>query len=171
MRRALAYGLVAGLYFLASAENIDLMVGGADLGRHLRNGEGILSGAAAPLLHTNYYSYTQPEFPFVNHHWLSGVVYHSLWKAFGFTGLHAIHLAFGATALLMFFRIAEREAGLGVASALALLLMPILRARASVRPEVFSFLLAGVFLTLLWRRSTRSLFVLPPLMALWVNLH
>jgi len=40
-----------------------------DLGRHLLLGKIILAERAVP--QTNLLTYTHPEFPFINHHWLS----------------------------------------------------------------------------------------------------
>src|SRR5262249_13039102 len=53
---------------------------------------------------------------------------------------------------------------------------PILRVRPSVRPEIFTLLLSGVFFWFLWKHnegllSWRALLALPAIEALWVNLH
>lgn len=55
-----------GWFFL---EKINLTT--ADLGRHLKNGEMVLNGEWG-ILTTNFYSYTEPGFPVVNHHWGGG---------------------------------------------------------------------------------------------------
>jgi len=177
----LAFGLLAALYALSSAEKIDLFYGGVDLGRHLKNGELLLSpvapgGTVSKLLHTNFYSYATPEFEFINHHWLSGVVFFLARMFGGFAGLNAFYILLGGLTFLLFWRMAEESAGWEFASALALLLMPILRARASVRPECFTLLFCGIFLWLLWNYnagslSWRALLALPALQVLWVNLH
>ncbi len=80
MRSGLVYALLLAWFAITSAEVIDLTMSGIDLGRHLKNGELMLSsstpsGTTAKLLHTNFYSYTQPDLEFVNHHWLAGVVF------------------------------------------------------------------------------------------------
>src|SRR5262249_2541808 len=66
----------------------------ADLGRHLKNGEILLQGSwqdKQAILHRNFYSYVEKEFPFINHHWLSGVVLYLLWRLFSFEGLTIIY--------------------------------------------------------------------------------
>src|SRR5207237_10735185 len=70
----------------------------------------------------------------------------------------------------------QRAAGLALVSTLALALMPILRVRPSVRPEIFTLLLSAVFFWFLWKHyegslSWRALLILPALEAVWVNLH
>jgi len=58
----------------------------ADLGRHLKNGEMILSGTH-DVFSKNFYSYTNTDYPVLNHHWGSGVIFFCVKKYFGFEGL------------------------------------------------------------------------------------
>jgi hypothetical protein len=177
VRTILVFALLIAWYAITSAEVIDLTYGGIDLGRHLKNGELLLfSASSSELLHTNFYSYTQPGVEFINHHWLAGVVFFAVWKYGGFAGLNAFYILLGALAFAIALRMAQRAAGLAFAAALALAAMPILRLRASVRPEIFTLLLSVVFLWLLWKHhegklSWRALLLLPALEVLWVNLH
>src|SRR3989304_8360126 len=68
-----------------------------DLGRHLITGEIILKTHSVPK--TNLFSYTYPNFPFVNHHWLSEVFYSITFSKLGFNGL----LISNATLILLPF--------------------------------------------------------------------
>jgi hypothetical protein len=177
----LASTLLVACFAISSADKIELYLHGDDLGRHLKNGELLLSstapaGTASKLLHTNFYSYAMPDFDFVNHHWLTGVIYFLIWKRVGFAGLNAFYILLGCATFLLFFRMAQKAAGWAIATALALAMMPILRLRASVRPEIFTLLFCAVFLWFLWNHyngalSWRSLLVLPAIEVLWVNLH
>src|ERR1700744_4809280 len=115
MRRALTLlALLAGFVILSS-QQISLRSSADDLGRHLRDGQIILSGSAPAIFHQNFYSYTYPHSPFLNHHWLMTVLFYGIWKAAGFAGLNAVYIGRGAIAMWLAFRIAEREAGLPVA--------------------------------------------------------
>jgi hypothetical protein len=177
----LVFTLLAACYALFSAESIDLLVTGDDLGRHLKNGELLLSsstadGTVSKLLHTNFYSFSNPESEFINHHWLAGVVYFLVWKAVGFAGLNAFYILLGTVTFLLFFHMAQQAAGLAFAATLAVVLMPILRVRPSVRPEIFSLLFCAIFLWFLWKYHNgllhwRMLLALPVMEILWVNLH
>ncbi|HLD34358.1 MAG TPA: hypothetical protein VJB62_00690, partial [Patescibacteria group bacterium] len=70
-----------------------------DLGRHLKLGEIIWQTRHVP--NTNLFSYTNPNFPFVNHHWLSEVIYYLLSLAIGIKGL----IIFNALIILAAFAI------------------------------------------------------------------
>ncbi len=152
-----------------------------DLGRHLKNGELLLSpnappGTASRLLHTNFYSYAAQDTPLINHHWLSGVVFYLVFRLVGFANLNGFYILLGAITFLLSWRIAQKAAGWAVATAVALPLVPILAVRANVRPEVFSLLFEVIFLALLWKHYNgevgwRALLVLPAIEILWVNFH
>src|SRR3989344_258512 len=58
---------------------------GQDIGRHLKVGEIIWQTKEVPK--TNLFSFTEPDFPFINHHWLSEVIFFGIFNWFGFTGL------------------------------------------------------------------------------------
>lgn len=158
-------------------DKLDLTL--ADLGRHIKNGEVILHGSAAEryaVLHTNFYSFAAPDFPFINHHWLSGVLFYLLWSKVSFDGLTVFYAGLIAVSLLLFYFAAERASGATVAAPLAALALPALAWRTEVRPEGITFLFMGLFYLILsgWFRGTiqrRWLYILPALMLLWVNFH
>ncbi len=161
------------------AQKIDLPL--ADLGRHIKNGEILLNAPWAEkwrLLHTNYYSYTESGHEFVNHHWLSGVVFYLVFKIAGFEGLSAVYIAVVTAAFFGVYWAAKKRAGSAIAAALAVLILPIIASRTEVRPEGFTYLFMAVFWiflagykSALWGSSRYKLFLLPVVMLLWVNLH
>jgi hypothetical protein len=159
------------------AHKIDLTT--ADLGRHIQNGRVIIHGSWQDkwaVLHTNFYSYTLPNQPFVNHHWLSGVVFYLIWKIVGFVGLSVWYVLFGLITLWLFFDVARKASNFWIASGATIVVVPLMASRAEVRPEMFSYFFTGVFFWLLWhwrvgKLAHNRLLVLPALMVLWVNLH
>ena len=169
----LAYWILAcAAYAFFLFHKIDLTT--ADLGRHLKNGEWFLTHHKIPS--TNFYSYTFPDFPAVNHHWGGGVLFFLVWKLAGFPGLTVLFAALSLAAFAFFFKVAEDEAGTGLAFVAALLVTPLLAERLEVRPEVLSYLFCGVFFWVLWAHRGRPEFsrwfwVLPALEVLWVNSH
>ncbi len=161
------------------AEKIDLAT--ADLGRHIKNGEWIvehnfnLRDQNSPLFE-NFYSYTNPHFSTVNHHWGAGVIFYYIWKYFGFAGLSLFYIFLSVLTFAIFFRIAKKNFDFTTAALLSLLLVPLMAERREIRPEIFSCFFAAVFLGTLWRWQRRELivgwlYVLPLLIIFWANLH
>lgn len=146
----------------------------ADLGRHIRNGEFFLKEGFS--ISKNFYSYTEPNFPVVNHHWGAGVILFFLWKHFGFEGLTILNILIYLSTFLFFFKIAERQSSFGYAFFFSILSIPLFTSRTEIRPEGFSFLFMGLYYYLLYlfrenKISFKSLFIFVPLQLLWVNLH
>lgn len=153
----------------------------ADLGRHIENGQLLLSHGGTfsktALLHTNFFSTTYPDFPFVNHHWGSGIILYLLYIAFGFSGLS---LAYGACLiaafLLLFATLRRQPINPSIAALTSLFLIPLIAERTEIRPEVISYLLIAVFIFILYRYrhgqlSRKFLYILPALELLWANMH
>ena len=86
----------------------------ADLGRHIKNGE--LVWQTLGILKTNFYSYTYPDFSFVNHHWLSGVIFYFIWLLAGFVGLEIffwlISLITFSIVLLSYFNLRRTDSAI-----------------------------------------------------------
>lgn len=166
--------LVLIAYFsLFFAQKISLVT--ADLGRHIKNGEIILS--AKRVIDTNYYSYTEPDFKVVNHHWLSGVVFYLVYKAVSFKGLSIFFVLLSGVTVYIFFILAKRNSNFYISLVLTLVTMPLISYRREVRPEGFSYLFLGVYYCILLlysegklssRKVLLSLFFIQ---LLWVNLH
>jgi hypothetical protein len=158
-------------------QKIDLSI--VDLGRHLKNGDVLLHGAWAEkqaVLHANFYSYAEGDFPFVNHHWLSGVVFYLVWRWAQFEGLTILYLGLTAASIVVLYLAVRRGYGTEIAAPLAALAVPLVAWRYEVRPEAFTYLLTAVLYAVLlgWqegRVKDKWLYSLPALMLLWVNLH
>lgn len=170
--------LLTWLSFLM-ANKIDLTT--ADLGRHLQNGKWIVENhfnifeKNSPLFE-NFYSYTNQNFPAVNHHWGAGVIFYGLYKWIGFFGLSIFYIFLSIATFSIFFYVAKRESNFTTAVMFSFLLLPLIAERREVRPEIFSYFFASVFLWVLWKWQKRELaasrlYVLPFLMIFWVNLH
>lgn len=164
--------LLLSFYALFVAHKINLVT--ADLGRHIKNGELFLQ--TRQYLSTNFYSYTEPNFPVNNHHWGSGLIFYLIWKFFGFVGLSAFNLLLSFVIFLIFFYLAQKKAGFNLAVLVSLMVIPLLAERTEIRPEIFSYFLGAIFFYVLTLHqegelSPKWLFTLPFLELLWVNLH
>lgn len=162
---------LAGLLFLTFSQTIELTA--SDLGRHLANGRTVFIDHQ--VLFKNLYSYTEPEQPFINHHWLSGVIYQGVYLLGGFKALSFFNLLLIAVIFFLVFHLAVRKSNFYLAAALAIPAIFLLGERVEVRPEIFSYL----FIVLIWwqlERAERSKegkikWWLIPLFFLWANIH
>jgi hypothetical protein len=163
-RRVFVVVLVLGLFTMAARGVTD-----PDVWWHLRTGQLMLQNHS--LFHTDPYSFTRFGQPWVNHEWLSEILIFSLYRAFGFAGLIVGFAMVIATTLLLVFM---RCPGRPYLAALMTLWGAVASAPAwGVRPQMFSLLLASIFLVLLETSAKRPprLWWTVPLMLLWVNLH
>ncbi len=161
--------ILIGLFY---AQKIYFVNG--DLGRHIKNGEVFLERCRP--ISTNYYSYTEPGLPAINHHWGTGVIFYFIWKWFGFQGLSVLNLSLYLSAFLFFFKTAEKKSNFNYAFFFSLLIIPLIASRTEVRPEGFSFFFMGLYYYLLYlfrknKISFKKLLIIIPLQTLWVNLH
>lgn len=121
------------------------------------------------------YSFTAEGLPWVNHEWLSEVIGAAVWKAAGDRGLLAGKILLGL--LIGGWLVVEcRRRG---ASALAVAVVGLssvygLWPGTMFRPQLFSYLMFAVMLSLLSRITDgrrRLAALLPVVMAVWANLH
>jgi hypothetical protein len=163
-RRVFAVVLVLGLFTMAARGVTD-----PDVWWHLRTGQLMLQNHS--LFHTDPYSFTRFGQPWVNHEWLSEILTFSLYRVSGFGGLIVgFAIVIAATLLLVFMRCPGRP----YLAALMTLWGAVASAPAwGVRPQMFSLLLASIFLVLLETSNKHPalLWWTVPLMLLWVNLH
>lgn len=155
-----------------TARQIDLST--ADLGRHLANGRWVFEDRS--VLYSNFYSYTHPLVPFVNHHWLSGVIFYGIHAMGSFAGLSLFYCLLVGGATFVVSLASWRGARSWLVVAATLIALPMISYRTEVRPEGISLLLSAVTYALIngySRGHIRAvwLWTLLPLMAFWVNCH
>ncbi|MCR4334294.1 MAG: hypothetical protein NUV47_01010 [Patescibacteria group bacterium] len=156
---------IFGLYGFFLAHPISLVT--ADLGRHIENGAVLFQNSS--VLSTNFYSYINPDFHIINHHWGSGLLFFVMWKLFGFVGLHLFFILISFLAFAVFLLHGKSYAGWGIVGFVSLIVIPLLAERTEIRPEMISYLFAGLFFFLLSRRL--FLWFLPIIGIIWVNTH
>jgi hypothetical protein len=163
-RRIFVAILALGLFTMAARGITD-----PDVWWHLRTGQLILQNHS--LFHTDPYSFTRYGQPWINHEWLSEVLLFGIYRFSGFGGLIVVFAAVIAATLLLVFL---RSSGRPYLAALMTLWGAVTSATTwGVRPQMFSLLLASIFLVLLEASEERPnlLWWTAPLMLLWVNLH
>jgi hypothetical protein len=149
------------------------LLGDADTGYHIRTGEYILRTHSVPT--HDIFSYITPPLPWFAHEWLSEVI--MAW----------VHQLGGMTAIVIFFSIAialcyallfKFVESLPCNLLVGLLVVALTTTSSFLhwlaRPHIFSLLLTVVWYRILDEYQTTGrnrLWLLPPLMLLWVNLH
>lgn len=143
-----------------------------DLGRHLLLGKIILQTHNVPT--TNLFSYTYPNFPFINHHWFSEVIFYLIFNISGYNGLLILSIAIVLTAFFLIFLFSSKRTSLISLCLVSLLYLRVLFERTELRPEIFSFLFLSIFIVILYKykeKFTKLIFILPLIELLWVNIH
>jgi hypothetical protein len=140
---------------------------------HLKIGEIIVKTRSLPS--TDLFSFTAAGRPFILQNWLVEVIYYLTYRAAGLSTVVALNSLLLVAALFPVYYLCRRATTHLRASVVAALIAAIsLLYFGSLRTQVFSFALFSLFYWVLseYRAKTRDiLWVLPPLIALWVNFH
>lgn len=140
---------------------------------HVRTGQRILETGQLP--RTDPFSFTSAGVGWVTHEWLTEVIFALVANRFGYVGNVALCALLGAGAGCAVWATA-RARGLGDRAATLTLLWSsaIMLPLMNVRPQMVTMLCLAVTALILVRYlggTTRALWLLPPLLLLWVNLH
>ena len=147
-----------------------------DLGRHITNGRVFLEGNTH-ILFQNVYSYTHTEYPFLNHHWLTGVVYAILDRQWGLPSLYLLNSVLLLCSYLFTMLHVRTKSDRILTLLFSIPIFMLFSYRPTIRPEVFGYFFLA-YMTFRWslvRKEqywswTESIFY-SILMILWVNLH
>jgi len=144
-----------------------------DTGYHIRAGEYILETFSVP--HHDIFSFNSPPPSWTAHEWLSEVIMALLHRAFGLTGVVLFFIFLISLTYPLLFRAMRIWRGNILADTLIILLVIVSSPfHWLARPHAFSLLLLVGWYHLLeafQKESRNHLYLLPPLMLLWVNLH
>jgi hypothetical protein len=167
-RRLLVVVLFAVIFSFDLARSTDV-----DFWWHLRTGELIAQSGAVP--RTDPFSYTAQGRPWVVHEWLWELAVYFVYRY----GSYAAAVLISATIITLTYALLYRllrqlGANEMVSAVLVLWAAALALPNLGVRPREFTFLFMVVYLSQLLRyREGRGahVWVLPPVMLLWVNLH
>jgi len=163
-RRVFVAILALGLFAMAARKVTD-----PDVWWHLRTGQLIVQNRA--LFHTDPYSFTRFGAPWIDHEWLSQLLIFGVCKFAGWGGLSVV---FGVVIASAFMVVFYRSPGRPFIAGVITLLGAFASAPSwGVRPQMLTLLLASLLLLILEHSygRPRLLWLAPPLMLLWVNLH
>jgi hypothetical protein len=166
--QAIPVALFAIIFMLAVHQSATL---DPDLWWHLQAGKDMAASRTIP--HVDSYSFTRAGSEWVTHEWLSELLMFGVYRVSGLGGLVFL---FSVLITLAFLIVYQRSAGRPYVAGLAVLLAALSSTPIfGIRPQMLTLLLASVFIAALSRfvrnGESRTLWWLPPLMILWVNLH
>ncbi len=141
---------------------------------HLATGRLIVAQGAIPTVDS--FSYTRSGAPFYNQGWLAQIFMYALYQAGGIPLILIVQALVIALAYGLLLRLCIRRSDhLRLSVALLLLTtMPLSFTNWIVRPQSYALPIFAAFLTILTEYRlglSRRLWLLPLLMALWVNIH
>jgi hypothetical protein len=157
-----------GFLLLVGALGLFKMVN-ADIWWHLRTGELILERGEIP--RTDWYTYTNPDAPWVDLHWIFQIMAWCVYSITGSAGLVLVKCSVGMAAFFALLSIRKRnwDGSLDVLCWFVPVLL--FSGRFIVRPEVLTiaFLAATILVLHLAERRPRLLWCLPFIQLAWVN--
>jgi len=162
---------VVAVAVLASvpAKSLTEKLADPDLWWHLHTGKLIVATHHIPA--ADPYSYSVPGKAWVVQEWLSEIILHALRDLFGLWGIFFWRAVMLTAVYIVVARLIHRRMGEGMGTwALIGLTAYAGSANWTERPNLFSFLLFAVLLTLVERKD-RSIWWFVPMAALWANLH
>ncbi len=144
-----------------------------DTGWHIRTGELVLATGHAPL--ADGFSFTRPGQEWFAWEWLSDVVFAAAFARHGLAGVAVLSgVVLSLSVCVIFAWLLRRGIGLWLSLAVAMAVFSASSVHYLARPHIFSILLYAVCLWILAEDRARPgwlLWTLPPICALWANLH
>ncbi len=145
----------------------------ADIGWHMATGAWILDHQAIPK--HDVFSFTAAQVPWVNFSVLPDIIMSALFASGGFALLFAVTFAMVAVAVALTAQ-NVLQSGATVASSFLVMVCVTygLTASTIMRPQLVSFLMIPLFYALLARQRQKAdalIYLLCPLMVVWVNSH
>jgi hypothetical protein len=170
---SLADVLFVTLFLVLSFSAGKGLLADADTGYHIRAGEIIIDTLSVPKY--DMFSFISPPLPWTAHEWLSEVIMALIHRAFGLTGVVVFFVFLISFVYYLLFKMIRKYKG-NIILAVFIILMVILSSQLHwlARPHIFSLLLLVIWYYLLdaFQYNHRNyLYLLPPIMLLWVNLH
>jgi hypothetical protein len=163
--------LAAGFYYLATWP---IAATDTDLWYHLNGGRYFFETGSIP--GTSFFSFIVPERVWVNYYWVFQVLLHQVFSWSGYQGLIFFRTILSCVTLLtvllfLFKGKKEPDTRLYCTLLFVFYFLLFLPRSLPVRPHLFSYLLIVVFLYVLELGPRWARYLLPPLGALWANLH
>ena len=169
---------IADILFLVIFLNLSFAKGrellqDCDTGYHIRAGEFILDTLSIPK--HDIFSFLTPHLPWTAHEWLSEVFMALIHRAFGLTGLVIFFIFLIASIYYLLFKaIRTYKVNILINILIVLFVIGSSQIHWLARPHIFSLLFTFIWYYLLDEyqyKNKNYLYLFPPLVLIWVNLH
>lgn len=143
-----------------------------DLGEHLLIGKIIFE--THKIITTNLFSYTYPNYQFIDNKWLGEIIFYIFDKYLGLNSLIILNTFTVVAAFLVVYSYVMRRYNILLISCSSILYLLIIFDRTYIRPEIFSYFFLAAVVVLLYRfreKFTKSIFLIIPIQLMWVNMH
>ena len=161
------------LFLLLSFSKGQELLNDGDTGYHIRAGEYIIDTLSIPK--HDIFSFLTPPLPWTAHEWLSEIIMAMVHRAFGLTGVVIFFSFIISLVYYLLFKIIRTNNGnIIITVFIVLLVLAVSQLHWLARPHIFSLLLIVIWYYLLdsyYYNHKNYLYLLPPIMLLWVNLH
>jgi hypothetical protein len=158
------------VFLFAGMQGTHTMLGDGDTGWHLRTGQWILAHGRVP--DHDIFSFTRSGAPWFAWEWLWDVLFGWIDLHAGMAAVLAANSLVLALTFALLFRLTRAASGdAPVALAITLIAAAGSAGHWLARPHLFTMLFTVIFYAVLEHGSPRRLWLLPPLMILWTNLH
>ncbi len=143
-----------------------------DLWGHILFGKEIWESGSIP--NTDFYSFTANGEQWINHEWLTEVIFYLIYANLGSSGLLAFKMMLGWTIIFILSQSGpHRETPYPFAIS-SIIIIPVMSPGFMVRPQLATFLFAATLIFILKRfieEKGRCIFLIPVIFLLWVNCH
>jgi len=165
--RAVLVVFLLGIVFVLNLTKIS----DPDFFWHLKTGE-LIAASGAP--QQDSFSWTHADGKWLDHEWLSQLIFHIVFKTTGFAGLIIFKAVFITTAFFLVFIICLKvSSSLEISVFVTALGGAIASITYSLRPQLFSFFLLAALILILYEKEKKPRLIrgIPFLFILWINLH
>lgn len=126
-------------------------------------------------IHVDTFSFTVTGQRWIDWEWLSSMFFWQAYKALGYVGVYAVTaVGICANVLLIYWRSRWKSGSAAVSFWVSIVAVLLMSVNASARTILFGYLALSVEMAILdcaERGRQRLVWLLPPLFALWINLH
>jgi hypothetical protein len=166
---ALGAGVIPALLALLALSLAVLPIETPDVWYHLAAGRLMVATGHWPFVNT--FSFTAPDYPWIDLHWMFQLLLYGAYLLGGANGCIALAALLVVATAGVVYAVTRRYATPAAAALLVAVALAVASPRFVPRPELLSFLLIAVYLALLdaYPRTGKALYLLVPLQILWTN--